>query len=83
MNLDSLNLWEQLADLADPSIKAKAFIYVEADRDLAQLTLPATWKLIKETKAGTVRAGLFQKIPDASNSICAKKRMRKSRPFFI
>ncbi|CAM2977967.1 16S rRNA (guanine(966)-N(2))-methyltransferase RsmD [Acinetobacter celticus] len=61
----SLNLWEQLADLADSSIKTKAFIYVEADRDLAQLTLPATWKLIKETKAGTVRAGLFQKIPEA------------------
>ena len=61
----SLNLWEQLADLADSSIKAKAFIYVEADRDLTQLTLPATWKLIKETKAGTVRAGLFQKIPEA------------------
>ena len=61
----SLNLWEQLAYLADPSIKAKAFIYVEADRDLTQLTLPATWKLIKETKAGTVRAGLFQKIPEA------------------
>ena len=60
----SLNLWEQLADLADSSIKTKAFIYVEADRDLAQLTLPATWKLIKETKAGTVRAGLFQKIPE-------------------
>lgn len=57
-----LDLWEPLANLADPAIKANAFIYVEADRDLTQLKLPPTWKLIKETKAGTVRAGLFQKI---------------------
>ena len=58
----SLDLWEALALLADPAIKANALIYVEADRDLSQLKLPNTWKQIKETKAGTVRAGLFQKI---------------------
>lgn len=57
----SLNLWEELAQLADPLIKANGFIYVEADRDISQLNLPATWQQIKETKAGTVRATLFQK----------------------
>ncbi|MGE8560621.1 MAG: 16S rRNA (guanine(966)-N(2))-methyltransferase RsmD [Acinetobacter sp.] len=57
----SLDLWEELAQLADPSIKDNAFIYVEADRDLNQLTLPSSWQQIKETKAGTVRAGLYQK----------------------
>ncbi len=57
----SLNLWEQLAVLADPLIKDQGLIYVEADRDLSQLKLPSSWSKIKETKAGTVRAGLFQK----------------------
>ena len=57
----SLNLWEELAQLADPLIKDKAFIYVEADRDLNQLKLPSSWQQIKQTKAGTVRAGLYQK----------------------
>ena len=57
----SLDLWQSLATLADPLIKAQGFIYVEADRDLQQLALPASWQLIKETKAGLVRAGLFQK----------------------
>lgn len=57
----SLDLWENLATLADPLIKAEGLIYVEADRSLNQLKLPSSWRLIKETKAGTVRAGLFQK----------------------
>jgi 16S rRNA (guanine966-N2)-methyltransferase len=57
----SLDLWEQLAVLADPLIKDQGLIYVEADRDLSQLKLPSSWSKIKETKAGTVRAGLFQK----------------------
>lgn len=57
----SLDLWEELAQLADPLIKDKAFIYVEADRDLNQLKLPSSWQQIKQTKAGTVRAGLYQK----------------------
>ncbi|QXW25238.1 16S rRNA (guanine(966)-N(2))-methyltransferase RsmD [Acinetobacter johnsonii] len=57
----SLDLWEQLAALADPLIKDQGLIYVEADRDLSQLKLPCSWSKIKETKAGTVRAGLFQK----------------------
>ena len=57
----SLDLWADLAALADPVISDKGFIYVEADRDLSQLQLPHTWQLIKQTKAGTVRAGLYQK----------------------
>lgn len=57
----SLDLWTELAHLADPLINDKALIYVEADRDLNQLQLPATWQLLKNTKAGTVRAGLYQK----------------------
>lgn len=57
----SLDLWEQLAQLADPLIQDKGLIYVEADRDLKLLKLPASWQQIKETKAGTVRAGLYQK----------------------
>jgi len=57
----SLDLWEELAQLADPLIQDKAFIYVEADRDLNQLKLPSSWQQIKQTKAGTVRAGLYQK----------------------
>ena len=43
-------------------IANQAFIYVEADRELSQLKLPASWQKIKETKAGVVRAGLYQKI---------------------
>lgn len=57
----SLNLWQALAELADPMIKVGAFIYVEADQELHQLKLPHSWQLMKNTKAGTVRAGLFQK----------------------
>ncbi|MDV2467743.1 16S rRNA (guanine(966)-N(2))-methyltransferase RsmD [Acinetobacter chinensis] len=57
----SLDLWEELSMRADPLIKTQGFIYVEADRSLEQLKLPATWQLIKQTKAGTVQAGLFQK----------------------
>lgn len=57
----SLNLWHELAMLTDPLIASDGFIYVEADRDLSQLSLPSHWLKLKETKAGTVRAGLFQK----------------------
>lgn len=57
----SLNLWEELALQADHLVKNNAYIYVEADRDLQLLKLPASWRLIKNTKAGTVRAGLYQK----------------------
>ena len=57
----SLDLWQELAQLAEPLIKDKAFIYVEADRDLTQLKLPSSWQQIKQTKAGTVRANLYQK----------------------
>ena len=60
----SLDLWEELAILADPLIKKEAFIYIEADRDLSQLKLPTSWIQIKNTKAGTVRAGLYQKNTD-------------------
>lgn len=58
----SLNLWEELASLIDPKLKADAFIYVEADQPLSSLNLPSSWRLIKETKAGTVKSGLYQKI---------------------
>lgn len=58
----SLDLWQELAELSDPMIANQAFIYVEADRELSQLKLPASWQKIKETKAGVVRAGLYQKI---------------------
>lgn len=57
----SLNLWQELAEFADPLIKSNAFIYVEADCALHQLVLPSSWTLIKETKAGAVRAGLYKK----------------------
>ena len=57
----SLNLWEELAVLVDPCIVSKGFIYIEADRDLNQIKLPTSWQQIKTTKAGTVRAGLYQK----------------------
>lgn len=58
----SLDLWQELAELADPMINPNAYIYVEADRDLSQLKLPLSWQKIKETKAGLVRAGLYQKV---------------------
>ncbi|MQW93339.1 16S rRNA (guanine(966)-N(2))-methyltransferase RsmD [Acinetobacter wanghuae] len=57
----SLDLWQTLAEQADALIKPDAFIYVEADRDLSTLNLPNSWRLIKNTKAGMVRAGLYQK----------------------
>ena len=60
----SLDLWQELSELSDPLLAEKAFIYVEADRDLSQLNLPATWQKIKETKAGVIRAGLYQKISE-------------------
>ncbi len=57
----SLDLWQTLSVLIDPLLKDRAFIYVEADRGLAQLQLPSSWQLLKSTQAGTVQAGLFQK----------------------
>lgn len=57
----ALDLWAELASLIDPLLADHAWIYVEADRDFNLLKLPHHWHLIKETKAGTVRAGLFQK----------------------
>lgn len=57
----SLDLWSTLASNIDPMIKKQGLIYVEADRDLSQLQLPAHWNLLKQTKAGVVRAGLYQK----------------------
>lgn len=58
----SLDLWHELSNLAEPHIKKNGYIYVEADRDLSQLHLPATWQKVKTTKAGTVHAGLYQKV---------------------
>ena len=63
----SLNLWQELAYQADPLLCVQGLIYVEADRDLSQLQLPNTWQKIKETKAGTVRAGLYQKMVESKN----------------
>lgn len=57
----SLDLWQNLADLADVHLKNQGLIYVEADRALSSLKLPVTWQLLKQTKAGQVQAGLFQK----------------------
>lgn len=57
----SLNLWNELALQADPLIQDQGLIYVEADCPLHQLNLPTSWSLIKETKAGAVRAGLYKK----------------------
>ena len=57
----SLDLWQELALLVDPRIKNQGHIYVEADRDLSHLQLPSSWQLIKDTRAGAVRAGLFKK----------------------
>ncbi len=56
----SLDLWEKLAQLIQPLLTANAKIYVEADRPLAQLKLPANWQLLKQTKAGQVHGGLYQ-----------------------
>jgi len=58
-----LNLWQELAESVDTKIVANGFIYIEADRELSELKLPASWKKIKETKAGIVKAGLYQKMP--------------------
>ena len=57
-----LDLWQELAVLAEPLLADNAYIYVEADRDLALLKLPDTWQQIKHTKAGVVQAALYQKI---------------------
>lgn len=57
-----LNLWQELAVAVDPLIKSQGLIYVEADQALNLLDLPLHWQLIKQTKAGVVHAGLFQKI---------------------
>ena len=57
----SLDLWTELAALADPLLKDNGLVYIEADRDLSQLELPTSWVQIKNTKAGSVRAGLYQK----------------------
>ena len=57
----SLNLWQELANLVDAKIKDKGLIYVEADRPLQQLQLPAHWQLLKQSKAGVVQCGLYQK----------------------
>ena len=59
----ALNLWHELAALIAPRLVANAWIYVEADREISQLQLPATWQLRKQTRAGLVHAALLQNIP--------------------
>ena len=56
----ALNLWAPLSEMIDPLLNVQAKIYVEADQPLTQLKLPSRWKLIKETRAGQVYAGLFE-----------------------
>ena len=57
----NLDLWQELAVLADPIIAENAFIYVEADRKLTELQPPSTWQKHKETKGGSDRASEKQK----------------------
>lgn len=57
----SLNLWAELAQLYDGKLNERALIYVEADRPFETLELPAHWELKKQTKAGSVIAGLFER----------------------
>ena len=57
----SLNLWAELAQLYDGKLNERALIYVEADRAFETLGLPAHWELKKQTKAGSVVAGLFER----------------------
>ncbi|KAA8734413.1 16S rRNA (guanine(966)-N(2))-methyltransferase RsmD [Acinetobacter qingfengensis] len=56
----ALNLWQALSIQLQPLLADHALIYVEADQPLQNLNLPLNWQLIKQTKAGTVQAGLFQ-----------------------
>lgn len=58
----SLNLWHELAVMVDSKLKNRGLIYIEADRPLQQLHLPSHWQLLKEAKAGVVKAGLYQKL---------------------
>ncbi|MFC3901926.1 16S rRNA (guanine(966)-N(2))-methyltransferase RsmD [Acinetobacter marinus] len=58
----SLNLWQELSQLADEKLNENAFIYVEADRSLESLNLPKTWQQIKYAKVGIIHAGLYQKL---------------------
>ena len=46
----SLNLWQELAHLADSHIKNNGYIYVEADRDLSQLHLPQHGSKLNQPK---------------------------------
>jgi len=57
----SLNLWAELAQLYDDKLAENALIYVEADRAFETLGLPIHWELKKQTKAGSVVAGLFER----------------------
>jgi 16S rRNA (guanine966-N2)-methyltransferase len=57
----SLNLWAELAKAYDAKLSEGAFIYVEADRAFETLGLPSHWELKKQTKAGSVVAGLFER----------------------
>lgn len=58
----SLNLWEHLALLLQSHLAVHAKVYVEADRPLSQLVLPANWQLSKQTRAGQVYAGLYETV---------------------
>lgn len=56
----ALNLWQELAIQLQPLIHAETIIYVEANTALQALNLPQNWQLIKQSKVGIIKAGLFQ-----------------------
>ncbi len=63
----ALNLWQELAALYESKLSTDALIYVEADRPLDSIGLPAHWQQIKAAKAGSVYAGLFSRQADTTN----------------
>lgn len=56
----ALNLWQALAAQYANRLSPAAWIYVEADRALDTLGLPADWQLHRQTRAGGVQCGLFR-----------------------
>jgi 16S rRNA (guanine966-N2)-methyltransferase len=60
----ALDLWSATANLLEERgwLTAHAWIYVESPRDTA-LSLPATWQLHREGKAGEVGYALYRRHP--------------------
>lgn len=57
----ALDLWADLAQQLETLLGADAWIYVEADRPLDRLGLPAHWTLDRSTRVGQIFAGLFSR----------------------